>query len=241
MVHPAQGRAVALLIAFIIWGLYLGIRLQILLPADMFIIAREVYRMTRTSGVLKYKKVRDIIYWRDPETAGIFFASLSIALHIICNYSIITIITCTLLFTTGSAAAYRIYQKKMKGITNTKDILSEFIEKYLLPSDSFIERAICLYKSFLKLVLLNNGNQTIRLIIFLHALKDTVHAFVEFPLIMMVAFFGASIIPKIYKDNQKTIDPLLARYSENIEKFKKWHDARFPPRIQVDAEEKKDE
>ncbi|EGT48734.1 hypothetical protein CAEBREN_29901 [Caenorhabditis brenneri] len=142
MTSVARGLAIVALVAFIIQDLW-PYRLQILLLAEMFIIAREVYRITRTSGVLKYKK--------------------------------------------------------------------------------------------------ENGNQTIRLIIFLHALKDIVHAFVEFPLIMMVAFFGASIIPKIYKDNQKTIDPLLARYSENIEKFKKWHDSRFPPRIPVDAEEKKDE
>ncbi|EGT40944.1 hypothetical protein CAEBREN_14029 [Caenorhabditis brenneri] len=224
MVHPAQGRAVALLIAFIIWGLW-PYRLQILLPAEMFIIAREVYRITRTSGVLKYKKVQarctSRSQLRSDAEPGFYHRKKWLQPTIKLIFSL--------------------YQKKMKGATNTKDILSEFIANYLLPPDSFIERAICIYKSFLKLVLLNNGDKTIRLIIFLHALKDIVHAFVELPLIMMVAFFGASIIPKIYKDNQKTIDLLLARCSENIEKFKKWHDARFPREIPVAAEEKKDE
>ncbi|CAL2033607.1 unnamed protein product [Caenorhabditis brenneri] len=230
-------------------------RHEILLLAEVVIIALGIYRITRASGILKNKKVADIVFWRDVKMAGMVFASFSIALPIICKYSIISVITATLVLISVAATAYWEY-KIMKGTPCTENPFSETITKYSLylqkmaPSlaDSFVENTIWICKSLLKLVLLENSQKSCEFVIFLAALWHIVHRCAEFPFITMLVCFGASIIPRIYKDNQHIIDPLLAKCSEYIAAFdrfladvEKRKNEKLRRRVPVAAKAKKNE
>ncbi|EGT40994.1 hypothetical protein CAEBREN_18273 [Caenorhabditis brenneri] len=252
MTHLQTGRAAGAVMAEVIKFLIFlwPYRLQILLLAEIVVIVLGVYRITRASGILKNKKVADIVFWRDVKMAGMVFASFSIALPIICKYSIISVITATLILISAAAVTYCEY-KIMTGTPCTENPFSEIITKYslylqeMVPSlaDSCVENTIWICKSLLKLVLLENSRKSCEFVLFLTALKHMVRRCAEFPFITMVVCFGASIIPRIYKDNQHIIDPLLAKCSEYIaaycrlfEDVKKRENKRSRRRVPVAAE-----
>lgn len=252
MTEAALIRAVGDLIFIVIEFHTLFVQLALPL-AGTVVTALEVCKLTRNSGVLRQKEVEDIVYWNDPKKTGIAIGLFSIALHIVCKYSIMTVISHTLLFLFGAAATYRVLKKKAVNSrrTNTVYTFCETIVKYLLllqnmpPSlvNSFVQNTICIYNSLLKLILAENKWESVKFSLILLSLTHIVRWIAEFRFTMTVICFGASTIPKIYKANQNTIDRHLATCAGCIKILQNLIVKKRPSlhRVPVADEEKKDE
>ncbi|CAL2052300.1 unnamed protein product [Caenorhabditis brenneri] len=224
MPYLAAGRATGAVLATVIK--FLMRFHHIVFPlAGIVVTALEVYKFTRKSSIPLQEEVEDIVYWRDPKKSGVVIGFLFLVLHIVCKYPITSVITYTLLLILGSAVTYRLFWDVEANPRRTNRGYYKIIAKYLLPlqkiapssADLFFKKTVCTFNFLLKLVLLDNELNTVKFALVLIALTYILHWIVVFPFTMLVACFGASTIPKIYKANQATIDRHFASFSEHIE------------------------
>lgn len=169
-----------------------------------------------------------LVHWRDPQTSGIIFGLGLVVLLSICKFSVISVLTYSLLAAVCGAFGFRVYKLVMSKVNKTEEghPFQDLLEQPLLTSLSDTERAQQFGETLFSTTL--STAQKIRSVVLIEDLIESakyivilwfatyIGAWFNGLTLVILLWIGAFSVPKIYIEYQTEIDEQLEKVSSLI-------------------------
>jgi hypothetical protein len=193
----------------------------------------------------------NIYLWRDPVVTGPIFVTMLTVMISICYYSLISVAAYTALFILGTAAGVKLYVYVMKTFLK-KDNVNDPIQRCAgfdpsIPDEKITDFAKnasgklnCAIGELRRLFLIDNMVESVKFGLALWFLTYVGSCFNAMTLVIL-AWVGLFTVPKIYLNNQKTLDPILQKVKVQLDEIKSKVGAFIPSGKAAATEVKKEE
>eukprot|EP00092_Neocalanus_flemingeri_P029941 GFUD01032507.1.p1 GENE.GFUD01032507.1~~GFUD01032507.1.p1 ORF type:complete len:199 (+),score=63.08 GFUD01032507.1:43-639(+) len=188
-----------------------------------------------------------IFYWSDPVQSGAVFGSVLVFMVSLCYNSLITVVSYTFLTILLMILLIKLYTYVMvtlKKADLASDPLNTISNLSLsIPTQTISDMSPCIAGN------INSFTNDLRHLFFIESLVDSIKfglslwcltyigSWFNALTLIILSWVGAFTIPKLYNDNQKQVDQMVAKMNSQVEKMKEKIMSTIPGLKKVEKED----
>lgn len=163
-------------------------------------------------------QVAELVYWRDPKNTGVVFGIGLTILLSLSIWSVISVVSYTLLLTLLGTLSFRVYKNILQAVqkTNEGHPFKEYLEIEFTPSqeriheivDSLVSHATCFVNRLRSVLLVEDIVDSLKYLLIFWALTY-IGAWFNGLTLVILAYIASFSLPKVYEQNKAQIDQYL--------------------------------